>query len=219
MTRSHVLATWVLSVGALVGAGCAASNDTPADPAASRPATTESSSPATPPDAAGSSAAGAILPLPPAPPLPTVTDRPAPTSLAIEGLGVADAPVVPVGVKDDGEMEVPGASEVGWYRFGSRPGDDGAAVLAAHVAYDGVDGVFRHLDDLEEGDALTVSFADGSRRAFTVTAVERYDKSDLPADVWARTGPPRLVLITCGGDFDTAADSYEDNVVAYAGPA
>ena len=218
MTRSRVLGTWVLSVGVLVGAGCAASDDTPADPAASRPAA-ESSSPATPPDAAGSSAAEAIVPLPPAPSLPTVTDRPAPTGLAIDALDVADAPVVPVGVKDDGEMEVPGAAEVGWYGFGSRPGDDGAAVLAAHVAYDGVDGVFRHLDHLEEGDALTVSFADGSRRPFMVTAVEQYDKSDLPADVWARSGPPRLVLITCGGDFDSAADSYEDNVVAYAEPA
>ena len=30
---------------------------------------------------------------------------------------------------------------------------------------------------------------------------------------------PELVLITCGGEFDPDAGSYEDNVVAYAEPA
>jgi hypothetical protein len=36
--------------------------------------------------------------------------------------------------------------------------------------------------------------------------------------VWARGGDSALVLITCGGDFDAEARSYEDNVVAYAAP-
>jgi hypothetical protein len=37
--------------------------------------------------------------------------------------------------------------------------------------------------------------------------------------VWAREGDPQLVLITCGGEFDAQARSYEDNVVAFARPA
>jgi hypothetical protein len=35
----------------------------------------------------------------------------------------------------------------------------------------------------------------------------------------ARDGDPQLVLITCGGEFDTEARSYADNVVAFARPA
>jgi hypothetical protein len=220
MARSHVLRAGTLAVGVLVGAACAASDDTPAGPAASgRPAAAAPATTPEPPPGAGSAAAGAITPLPPAAPLPTVEERPAPTSLAVEGLGVEDAPVVPVGVRDDGEMEIPAVDQVGWYRFGARPGDEGAAVLAAHVAYDGVDGVFRRLADVSEGDAVRVRFADGTERAFAVTAVARYPKSELPADVWRRAGAPELVLITCGGDFDPGARSYEDNVVVYAAPA
>ena len=220
MARSHVLRAWALAVGVLVGAACAASGDAPAGPAASeRPAAEAPAESPAPPSGAGSPVAGASTPLPPAVPLPTIEEQPAPLSLAVEGLGVEDAPVVPVGVRDDGEMEIPAVDQVGWYRFGARPGDEGAAVLAAHVAYDGVDGVFRRLADVSEGDEVRVRFVDGTERAFTITAVARYDKSELPADVWRRAGDPELVLITCGGEFDPAARSYEYNVVAYAAPA
>jgi len=37
--------------------------------------------------------------------------------------------------------------------------------------------------------------------------------------LFSADGPPRLALITCGGAFDQAADSYRDDVVAYAVPA
>jgi LPXTG-site transpeptidase (sortase) family protein len=164
--------------------------------------------------------AGAARPLPPAPVTPDVpVAGPEPTGLTIEALGVADAPVRSVGVERDGAMEIPPVDEVGWYRFGARPGDPGSTVLAAHVAYDGVDGVFRRLDDLGAGDGVTVALSDGSSPAYVVTEVAHYPKSELPAAVWARDGDPQLVLITCGGQFDTEARSYADNVVAFARPA
>ena len=31
-------------------------------------------------------------------------------------------------------------------------------------------------------------------------------------------GPPRLVLVTCGGRYDAARRTYEDNVVVQARP-
>jgi LPXTG-site transpeptidase (sortase) family protein len=217
MTRTHHVVAWVMAVGVLVGAACSASDDTPAAPVDRHPPTTEAPSPA-PPSGAGSSLADATTPLAPAAPLPSVVELPAPTTLGIDALGVEGAPVVPVGVESDGDMEIPPVDEVGWYRFGARPGDEGSAVLAAHVAYDGVDGVFRRLDDLAPGDTVSVRFADGGVRTFGVTEVTRYDKAEVPADVWARGGDSDLVLITCGGHFDEDARSYEDNVVAYAAP-
>jgi hypothetical protein len=213
VSRPHRLRGLALAALVLAGAGCSASGGTegagpepaafPRQPAPSAPAP-----------------AGATRPLPPAPPLPAAApDLPPPTGLTIESLGVAGAPVVPVGVEPDGDMEIPGPQEVGWYRYGPRPGDGGSAVLAAHIAYDGVDGVFRHLDDVRPGAAVTVDLGDGAARDFVVTAVGRYPKEALPDEVFARGGDAGLVLITCGGRFDSAARSYEDNVVAYARPA
>jgi hypothetical protein len=211
----------MIVVGVLAGPGCASSGDTSTPTAGGDPprsTTPPTSSDDSAAEEAGASAAELIRPLPPAAPLPTVVERTPPVSLTIEALGVEAAPVVPVGVEARGEMEIPGVAEVGWYRFGASPGDEGSAVLAAHIAYNGVDGVFRHLDDLAVGDTVGVRLADGTSRLFAVTELARYDKAALPLDVWARRGPARLVLITCGGEFDAAARSYDDNVVAYATP-
>lgn len=135
------------------------------------------------------------------------------------GDGGRGAPVVPVGVAGDGSLEVPGRSDVGWYAFGPRPGEAGAAVLAAHVDYDGLPGAFFALADVEVGRVVAVSFDDGAVRRFRVVSVDRYDKDALPADVvWRRDGDPALVLVTCGGAFDPDARSYEDNVVVVAVP-
>jgi LPXTG-site transpeptidase (sortase) family protein len=79
--------------------------------------------------------------------------------------------------------------------------------------------VFRHLDDLAAGDSVRVAMSDGSTVDYVVTDVTQVPKSALPAETWSRDGEPRLVLITCGGVFDSAAGSYEDNVVASARPA
>jgi len=66
---------------------------------------------------------------------------------------------------------------------------------------------------------VQVGMSDGSSVGYVVTDVTQVPKAELPADVWARDGEPRLVLITCGGAFDSAAGHYRDNVVASARPA
>jgi len=40
----------------------------------------------------------------------------------------------------------------------------------------------------------------------------------LPTDLFAFDGAPRLVLITCGGEFDPDAGSYDENVVVIGEP-
>jgi LPXTG-site transpeptidase (sortase) family protein len=144
-----------------------------------------------------------------------------PVVLRIERLNV-DAPIAPYGVnRQTGEMEVPdNATEVGWYKFGPRPGEPGSAVLAAHVdlASSGP-GVFFELDSLEEGDRLSVLYADGTESAFRVIARTTYEKDKLPLDViFSREGPSVLTLITCGGDFNRNVSRYDSNVVVYAVP-
>jgi hypothetical protein len=41
----------------------------------------------------------------------------------------------------------------------------------------------------------------------------------LPASIYSRTGPRRLVLVTCGGPFNQNIGHYRDNIVVTAVPA
>lgn len=144
---------------------------------------------------------------------------PDPVSISIPRLDITDAQIDPVGVAPNGDMEIPGADTVGWYRFGPEPGQDGSSVLAAHISYDGTPGVFRYLVDTEVGDLVTVAYEDGSSQTFEIVERAEYDKVDLPLDrVFAKDGAPVLTLITCGGAFNRDLRSYEDNTVAYAVP-
>jgi LPXTG-site transpeptidase (sortase) family protein len=141
-----------------------------------------------------------------------------PTSLRIPAIEV-DAPIRGVGTDAAGDLEViDDVEHVGWYRHGPSPGDDGSAVLAAHVdtAKEGP-GVFFDLARVAVGDQLEVVLDDGTTATFVVDGLTRHAKADLPVDeIFSREGPPRVVLITCGGEFDTSRRSYSDNVVVTA---
>ncbi len=153
----------------------------------------------------------------PADPLPVGL----PVALRIDTIEV-DAPIAPFGVdRRTGDMDVPNnVTEVAWYKFGPRPGENGSAVLAAHVdlASQGP-GVFFDLDALEPGDQVTVEYESGDELTFRVIARVAYDKTELPLDViFSREGPTVLTLITCGGGFNRQVQSYDSNIVVYAVP-
>jgi hypothetical protein len=152
----------------------------------------------------------------PAPPAPAP-----PVEVDIAGIGVI-APIDPVGVDRDGSMVIPGdAHRVGWYQHGAAPGSaGGSAVLAGHVdsRRQGRGAMFA-LRDAEVGEPVHVRLADGTVVAYRVVARELLPKAALPvAELFSSTGPPRLTLITCGGDYDRANGGYRDNVVVTAIP-
>lgn len=144
----------------------------------------------------------------------------APVTVRIPGHDVVSQ-VVPVGVdQGTGELSVPAdPAQVGWYQFGATPGAAGAAVLAGHVDWKGRPGAFIHLDEVRPGDRIEVDLGDGSSHAFVVAETHLILKTELPPDLFARTGPPKLVLITCGGEFDRSIHRYRQNVVVEATPA
>ena len=149
---------------------------------------------------------------------PQIEPRLRPVGLRIDDIFVDD-PVRAVGLEDDGQLEVPGVDEVGWYRYGAAPGYAGATVLAAHVTWNGEYGPFLNLGDLEPGDQVTVDLEDGSERVYEVIERTMYDKDGLPRErIWRNTGDETLVLITCGGDFNPDINRYQQNIVVYAVP-
>jgi LPXTG-site transpeptidase (sortase) family protein len=205
---------WTALVGLVVGIVLAAgsavlwlSAGAPPTPAAAPPV-----APAVRPDP-GPAPAGS------SPAVPAAASAAVPVRIRAVDAGV-DAPVVATGVDARGGMEIPqDVRTVGWYRFGARPGGSaGSAVLSGHVD-DRIQGLgaFHRLVDLEVGDTVEVTLADGSLVTYRVDGVKQVVKAALPTDrVFARDGPPRLTLVTCGGDFDTAVRSYRDNVVVTA---
>jgi sortase (surface protein transpeptidase) len=120
-------------------------------------------------------------------------------------------------------MEIPpDVAVAGWYKHGADPGSEaGTTVIAAHVDSPryGI-GPFSQLKNASVGATITVTSADGTARDFVVESVERIGKTQLPLDeVFDRDGPPRLALITCGGQFDSGTGHYVDNIVVIAVPS
>ncbi|WP_121033609.1 class F sortase [Terracoccus luteus] len=145
---------------------------------------------------------------------------PVPTRFRIDRLGI-DMQVLPEGVARDGEMALaPDPADVGWYRYGPRPGDaQGAAVLAAHVDNVGYGvGPLAALHTLRDGDVLTV-VSGGQTRRYAVESVDSIEKTTLDLGaLFTRSGPPRLHVVTCGGTFDQERRRYDRNVVVVAVP-
>ncbi|MGW4828157.1 class F sortase [Amycolatopsis japonica] len=141
-----------------------------------------------------------------------------PVRLEIPAIGVRTGEIVDLGLAGDGTLQVPhDAITTGWFTGGPAPGEIGPAVLAGHVDYKKVPGVFVRLKELKAGDEALVHREDGSTAVFTVYAVERHPKASFPTEkVYGDTIGPELRLITCGGDFDSSTGNYLDNVVAFA---
>ncbi len=146
--------------------------------------------------------------------------RTRPVRLRLDGIDI-DLPVVPVGVNRDGSMEIAtSVRELGWYRFGARPADrTGTTVLAGHVdtKREGL-GPLARLRSVDRGTRVVITSADGRTRAYRVVDVRRIAKTRVPlGEVFRRSGPERLVLITCGGRYDRDT-GYRDNVLVTAEP-
>jgi sortase (surface protein transpeptidase) len=146
----------------------------------------------------------------------------APIALRAPDIGVT-APVIPVGVDGTGAMVIPEqVSTLGWYRFSAGPGaSTGSMVIAGHVdsARQGL-GAFFRLRDVPVGAEIDVTDTHGTMWPYRVVAREEFPKTTVPlAKVFSHYGAPRLSLVTCGGAFDAAVRSYEDNIVVTAVPA
>jgi hypothetical protein len=174
------------------------------------------------PSPAGASAPTATATAPPAPtsPGPAMTTPPpgplTPVRIGIPAIGV-DASLVELGLTSDGALAVPTtAMTAGWYTGSPVPGRIGPAVIAGHVHWNGVPGVFAPLADLTPGDRITVTRSDGTTATFIVDRVATYAKTGFPtALVYGSLDFPGLRLITCGG-FDPVARAYESNVIVFA---
>ena len=140
----------------------------------------------------------------------------------VDPLGTTVAPDPFLGGKDVTSFEVPAdLSTVGWWRDGSRLGDQGMAVLLGHSQVGGGYAVFNRLPQLRIGDELLIETANAGERTTlrvtrVVTGIPKDDESALQAALSTNAQSADLALITCSGPFDTASSESEENTAAFA---
>jgi len=147
---------------------------------------------------------------------PPAMGRSAPENIRVPALGVTSE-LMDLGLLADGTLEVPpGPFPAGWYTGAPTPGETGPAIIAGHVSWNGVDGVFADLDTLRPHDRVIVERTNGSKAVFEVSEVVEYEKSAFPTRVvYGDIDHAGLRLITCGG-YNEQTGEYEDNTVAFA---
>jgi LPXTG-site transpeptidase (sortase) family protein len=130
-----------------------------------------------------------------------------------------DAKVIPVGITSKGLMDAPhNFTDTGWYKNGTIPGRTGSAVIDGHEdnAID-LDGVFKHLDELKEGDDVYIVRKDGKKLHFKVQESEVYAYNDTAHldKVFNRSTSAWLNLITCSGKWVQAIKTNDKRIVVF----
>jgi len=142
-----------------------------------------------------------------------------PVRLIIPAIEV-DAEIQYVGLDSSGsgEMDVPSNfTDVGWYKHGVRPGMKGSAVMTGHLNGKNIpEAVFFNLADLQIGDEVVIMSAERIEDIFRVVRIEIYAHDAPTEEVFVSTdGKKRLNLITCGGEWLSAENQYEQRTVVF----
>ena len=142
-----------------------------------------------------------------------------PVAVSIESIGVEET-LIDLGIAQDGTMEVPeNFSEVGWFDGGGMPGGRGPTVLAGHLDSTTGPAVFHRLVEMQPGDEVAVTDAEGEVHHYRVERTEVFAKDDFPTrEVFGALPEDELRLITCTGLFDAEEGSHEDNHIVFAVP-
>ncbi len=159
-------------------------------------------------------------------PVPAVTVRATstpsphqwPVVLRIPSLGI-NAPVQSVGMSKKGNMAVPtNFTDVAWYKGRAAPGQVGSAVFNGHVDNGlGMDGVFKHLNEVQVGDIILVDSKDGKTYTYVVEQIKNYPYKSVPNEmIFNATDSARLTIITCEGAWVAGEKTYDHRLVVFA---
>jgi hypothetical protein len=174
-----------------------------------------------PPAPADNPAPGtAAAPPPVAPPVAPAPHASAPGTIRLAHGGTAT--MVRREIGDDGVLPIPNAiNQASWWGAGIDA-PSGATVLAGHINWKGATGPFAELWDSHVGDQMSIVDGSGRPVAYRVTQVITLQKDELPRraeELFAQTGPHRLVLVTCGGQWVGGRIGYASNQIVIATPA
>lgn len=141
-----------------------------------------------------------------------------PRVINIPSLNV-NAYVQRVGVTKDMAMATPNnINFTGWYVNNPSPGEVGVSIINGHAGGRYTDGVFKHLNQLKQGDAIKIQMGDLSWRDFSVVSVGVYPVAEATKGLY-KDDPSidkELHLITCDGKFDDKTQTYDKRAIVVA---
>lgn len=143
----------------------------------------------------------------------SIVDGNKPARLIVPSIGL-DVPIEYVGINEKGEMAVPDGktNNVGWYQYGTIPGETGSAVLAAHVY-----AAFSKLDRVTPGNDIYIQTKNGSRLHFRAADVTTYLLENVSGDaLFNQNDAKRLNLITCSGNYVPERETYDNRLIVRA---
>jgi sortase (surface protein transpeptidase) len=126
--------------------------------------------------------------------------RSAAVRLSIPAIGV-DGGLQHLGLNADHKtMQLPAASQAGWFKQSATPGETGPTIIVGYIASRKGPGVFSRLGRLKVGSHIALRRADGTEVVYGVDKVANYPAKTFPTSkIYAPTRQPTLRLITCGG--------------------
>lgn len=124
-------------------------------------------------------------------------------------------------INSKGAMGVPtNFSDVAWYVNGVVPGNLGTAVIDGHFDNGlGMDGVFKHLDQVQNGEEVVITRKDGKKLRYKITSVEHiaYDDPATAHKVFdPQTHRSEIKLVTCGGSWVPETKTYQMRIIVTA---
>lgn len=148
--------------------------------------------------------------------VPTLA-RSHPVTLSIPAIDMTTA-LDSVGLNPDGTVENPfGFDRPSWFAPGPTPGEFGSAVILGHVDSRIGPAIFYRIGELEAGDSIDVTLANGSLATFRVDRATTVPRSAFPNEsVYGSRGASTLHLVTSGGEFDIERRTHRSNVIVYA---
>jgi LPXTG-site transpeptidase (sortase) family protein len=127
--------------------------------------------------------------------------------MRIPKIGV-DSHISDVGITD-GYYDVPWF-DVGHHVDSHDPGQFGNSIYNGHVVTINAGDIFRHLDELEQGDAIYIYTA-GYRLDWSVS--EAFPVAQDDNSFLADSADRRVTLYTCTGQFNPIERSYAERLV------
>lgn len=134
--------------------------------------------------------------------------------IEIPTIGVK-APIEVKSIDANGVMENPGSPDaVAWYDFTARPEDQGNAVFAGHLDYEGVGpAVFWELGSVSHGDEVNVTQVDGRTIRYRITEVRSVPADADASNIVASGDVAKITIITCAGSFDPSSQEYNQRII------
>ncbi|MBQ1528349.1 class F sortase [Candidatus Saccharibacteria bacterium] len=137
-----------------------------------------------------------------------------PRYLTIEKLGIYNSRVLSMGINSLGELDTPrNIFDVGWYNQSGKPGYGDVLVIDGHNGGPNIEGVFKHINQLYNGDEIVVERGDGEKFVYTVV-----DNKEIPiaeANNYMHVafstpvpGQESLTLISCIGEWSQIQGTY-----------